>query len=304
MTKTDLTNLALAKIGERPITSLDDPNDKNARHAALHYGQARDEVLRAHFWGFALKAVRLVPEIADASYDRVAEGARWGGSAPSGEAPQTYKPSGTSNGRPKWSLNGTPLAGYQIEWEYNESFTAKRWGFYHAGLRRFESYEDVVAPELVKTWTLVNGSSAPPVFRTLLDEERGGYEAAFGLPEDFLKLEWIEGDHGRIDRFRLQRANLKRCLLADADSLRLHYVSRVDDPAEHDPLFTAAFVTLLASRLARAITGSEQLEQALLQRYEQVDLPAARTADGHDSRSAENHPLEELLDSSLTGRRG
>jgi hypothetical protein len=303
MTKTDLTNLALGKIGERAIASLDDPNDKNARHAALHFPQVRDEVLRAHFWGFALKAVRLVPEVAASSYDRVVTGASWGGSAPWGTDPQIYRPLGTSQSKPKWSLGGTPLPGYELQYELNEMFTDKRWAIYHAGVRRFESYEKVATPELVKKWTVLAGSSGAPVFRTLLDEERGEHAAAFALPADFLKLEALEGDHGRIDRFRLQRANLKRCLLADAESLRLHYVSRVDEPNDYDPLFTAAFVTLLASRLARAITGSEQLEQALLQRYEQVDLPAARTADGHDSRSAENHPLEELLGSSLTGRR-
>ena len=304
MTTTDLTNLALAKIGERAIASMDDPNDKNARHAALHFPQVRDEVLRAHFWSFALKTVRLLPEVADASYDRVVTGAIWGGSAPSGSDPQVYKPVGTSQGKPKWSLNGTPLPGYELQWELNEAVTDKRWAIYNAGLRRFESYDEVATPELVTSWTALYGSSGTPVFRTLLDEERGDYTAAFALPGDFLKLEALEGDTGRIDRFRLQRANLKRCLLANADSLRLHYVSRVEEPEEYDPLFTAAFATLLASRLARAITGSEQLEQSLLQRYEQVDLPAARTADGHDSRSAENHPLEELLESSLTGRRG
>jgi hypothetical protein len=297
MTNTDVTNLALAKIGERAIASLEDPNDKNARHSLLHYPQVRDEVLRAHFWSFALKAGRLMPEVADFGFDRTVEGVDWG-VWPAGSA-LVYKTVVSGTGRPKWSLDGTLAAGYSLEWEGSP----QRWALYDGGVRRFEGYEDVAAPELVKSWTAVNGSSGAPVFRTLLDEERGGYAAAFALPGDFLKLESIEGDQGRIDRFRLQRANLRRCLLADAESLRLHYVSRVEEPGEYDPLFTAALVTLLASRLARAITGSEQLEQALLQRYEQVDLPAARTADGHDGRSAENHPLEELLESSLTGRR-
>jgi hypothetical protein len=204
MTKTDVCNLALAKIGERSITSIDNPNDKNAREAKLHYGQVRDEVLRAHLWSFALQSVVI-------------------------EAEAT-----------------------------TEELTA----------------------------------------------ELAGWDHGFLLPADFLKLEKITGDGRKLDKFRMQRITAGRALLADAEELTLHYVARLDDPDEYDPLFTAALVTLLASRLARAITGSEQLEGSLLQRYEAVDLPAARSADGHDSHSNENHPLDEILAGALSGQRG
>jgi hypothetical protein len=204
MTTTDLCNLALMKIGENTITSIDNPNDKNARHAKLHYAQVRDEVLRAHFWGFALSTVVL-------------------------EAEETT---------------------------------------------------------------------------TELTAELAGWGYAFLIPAGFLKLEKLTGEGRKLDRFRMQRITAGRAILAEVEEITLHYVAQVTDPDEYDPLFTAALVTLLASRLARAITGSEQLEQSLLQRYETVDLPAARTADGHESRSNENHPLEDILAGAISGQRG
>jgi hypothetical protein len=54
MTKTDIANLALSKIGESLIDDIADTGDKASRLAALHYNQARREILREHFWGFAM----------------------------------------------------------------------------------------------------------------------------------------------------------------------------------------------------------------------------------------------------------
>lgn len=130
------------------------------------------------------------------------------------------------------------------------------------------------------------------------------WTAAYALPADFLKLkEVMTVDGAGIDKFELRRANSKRCLLINqTDGVLLSYVSRVTDPTEFDPMFTAALVTLLASKLARAISGSDQLESTLRQTYLTEDLPAARCINGHDSQSAENHPLNEFLAGNLIRR--
>lgn len=49
---TDVCNQALAHLGERPISSLDD-DTKAGRACKLHYQPVRDEVLRSHRWNFA-----------------------------------------------------------------------------------------------------------------------------------------------------------------------------------------------------------------------------------------------------------
>ena len=203
MTSTDIANLALAKIGSEQIASIDTTTLKEAVHAKLHYAQAVDEVLRAHFWGFAMGTVSLTEET-------------------------------------------------------------------------------VSTPAQVVPWA-----------------------AAYALPADFIKLKEVRRvDGSRLDAFEMRRANGKRCLLAnEVDGLVMSYVQRVTNPTDFDPLFVAAVVTLLASKLARAITGSDQLESTLRQTYVNEDLPTARCADGHDTQSAENHPLHELLDGNLTGGR-
>jgi hypothetical protein len=293
MTKTELCNLALLKIGEKTISSIDDPNDKNARHAKLHYGQARDEALRAFFWSFAMTSVRLEPQVAADSYARTVAGIN-------ASLVGDYLAGAQVNGRTQWEYDTIALAKPLIYWDgslWTIDYPANGGVF-------FTSSEDVASPELVEEWTAVGTGTGVVEITTLMDDETEGRDAAFAIPPDFLKLRELRGERGRIDEFEMRRANGKRCVLADADEIKMRYVQRIDDPDEYDPMFTAALVTLLASKLARAISGSDQLETTLLQRYESVDLPAARTADGHDSQSAENHPLEEFLAGNLTGARG
>ena len=207
MTKTDVCNLALCRIGEALIDDIDDTGDRRARLAKLNYEASLKEMLRGHFWGFAMVM--------------------------------------------------KPLVAVDID-----------------GL-------------------------AEPL-------EALGWTSAWEVPTDFLKLrEVMTADGGKVDKFDFRRLDGAKCLVAgDYETLNLHYVAMIDVPDDYDPAFTAAFVTLLAARLARPISGSEKLEEELLRLYHSVDLPAARTADAHDTQSNENHPLQELLAGSLTGLRG
>jgi hypothetical protein len=203
MTKTDIANLALAKLGSTQINSIDDPNEKAARTMKAEYDQARDEVLRRADWGFALIALPIEPETG------------------------------------------------------SEPLTAELCGWAHA----------------------------------------------FALPADMMRIEKITTPDGeKIDKHRKQRANGKRCILCNSNTIVLHYVARIDDPNDYDPLFLQSFATLLAARGARAITGSEEMETTLVQRYEAMDLPNARATEGQETESNENHPMNEILGGAWTGR--
>ena len=57
-TDSQICNLALSRIGEKPIMSMDD-NSAPARACLLWYEATRDEVLRAHRWNFAKKSATL-----------------------------------------------------------------------------------------------------------------------------------------------------------------------------------------------------------------------------------------------------
>lgn len=52
VSKIDICNLALAQLGQSPISSLEQENEK-ARRLNLFYAPVRDEVLRTHNWAFA-----------------------------------------------------------------------------------------------------------------------------------------------------------------------------------------------------------------------------------------------------------
>lgn len=52
ISKITVCNLALAQLGQAPISSLDQEDEK-ARRLNLFYGPVRDEVLRTHNWAFA-----------------------------------------------------------------------------------------------------------------------------------------------------------------------------------------------------------------------------------------------------------
>ena len=56
--KINICNLSLAYLGQAPIESLDQA-DERAKRIQLFYEPVRDEVLRAHNWGFASAQNRL-----------------------------------------------------------------------------------------------------------------------------------------------------------------------------------------------------------------------------------------------------
>lgn len=154
--------------------------------------------------------------------------------------------------------------------------------------------------------SLSGGLTGVPVIRRVTPgTELSGWSHAFELPGDFIKARaLLTPDGRRIDKFAIRRVAGRTCVLCDHDAVSLEYVQYLDDAAVFDPLFVRAFTTLLAAKLARAISGSDDMEARFLQIFETVDLPAARTASGHETDSSENHPLRELLDGTLTPGRG
>lgn len=53
MTKVEIANIALMRLGQERITSLDDPS-KPARTISAVWDSVRDELLREHLWNFAM----------------------------------------------------------------------------------------------------------------------------------------------------------------------------------------------------------------------------------------------------------
>lgn len=65
---TEICNLALQRIGERTITSLDQ-DDEVARRCKIAYPQSRDALLRMHPWNFAIKRATLAADTATPDWE-------------------------------------------------------------------------------------------------------------------------------------------------------------------------------------------------------------------------------------------
>lgn len=65
----DICNGALRRLGQQPITALDDPIEA-ARVAKERYPIIRDALLQAHPWNFALKRAALAADLAPAADGR------------------------------------------------------------------------------------------------------------------------------------------------------------------------------------------------------------------------------------------
>lgn len=313
MTKTDIANLALSKIGETLIDDIDYTGDRRARLAKLHYEPTLREILRAHFWGFAMSAVNCDPsELLAITIEAP--------NLPGGKQMLLY--AGISGGKAMFSTDGRLMIDGDTAFPWAAAFwdEAEPWWVVRSDQNidgtsyvEWNSVEDVDTPIDVVTWSEGGGGGAgggslsvKVGWPVVMPEVYAGWQSGWKIPADFIKLrKLLTSDGGKIEDFDLRRIGGTRCIVSRGySSIIMDYVQYVDDPPDYDPLFTAAFVTLLASRLARAISGSDKLEGDLRSLYETVDLPAARTADGYDSQSNENRPLREFLDGSLTGGRG
>ncbi len=361
MTKTDLANLAISKIGERLIDSIDDTGDKVARLAKLHYEPTLREVLRAHFWGFAMGSKTVLASnfiLALSSADLLptdlqtlmVSGDPTVSGAPVEFLPMTY--AGVLNGIFQYtdtgnqasyvnSLHYSPFdSGFALTWYDSGASIIRQWtatqsgsgvtsptqitapfvGFAPAGgtptllmVQRVASYEGQWirhGDEAPYRWFRATGLTEweetddyePPPHPDVL-----GWTTAFPIPADFIKLRKLidPTTADPIDKFDFRRvAGVRHVVSGDFDAVALDYVQFVDDPEEYDPLFVEAFVTLLASKLGRAVSGSEAMEAKMREIYELNALPAARTSNAHDTQSNENHPLREFLDGTLTPGRG
>ena len=58
ISKLDICNMALAQLGQEPIASLEQDNER-ARRCRLFYEPVKEEVLRTHNWAFARGTVQL-----------------------------------------------------------------------------------------------------------------------------------------------------------------------------------------------------------------------------------------------------
>ena len=67
--ETQIANLSLAIIGQKPITDITDTTNKNSRECLRWYGLARDGVLRRAYWNWAQKRATLSQDATAPEYE-------------------------------------------------------------------------------------------------------------------------------------------------------------------------------------------------------------------------------------------
>lgn len=133
------------------------------------------------------------------------------------------------------------------------------------------------------------------------DDPRFGPRHAFILPPSYLDAiqAWadIEG-YCKIERYSIEEG----FLLANTESAYLLYVEDILDPTYWDSTFTECAVLMLASRIAKQITGDASLAQALLSEVEQIWLPKAMLYNAREDTSTANSAISRFIGESDINR--
>jgi hypothetical protein len=122
----------------------------------------------------------------------------------------------------------------------------------------------------------------------LVDNPVFGWTFQYQLPSDFLRARsWNNRDvwvGAGINYFQIEQDRL----LSNDEESNLRYIFRQEDTTKFDPLFINALSVLLASKIASAITGSVNLTQQLLMKYNLQVSQARRIDSSEDSNPIRN----------------
>lgn len=135
-----------------------------------------------------------------------------------------------------------------------------------------------------------------------------GFDNAFPLPADFLRLLDIDGawravglvDYSAYDNgiFRIENVGGSKCIVTDlAAPLSIRYTAKVTDPALMDSAFVEAFACRLAMEACETLTQSNAKRQLAMQEY--IDSINSAIA----ANAVENPPSALADDSWIMSRR-
>lgn len=147
-----------------------------------------------------------------------------------------------------------------------------------------------------KKQTSISKLAAAPTYK---------WQGAYQLPSDYLRLTEIEGDDvwQPKEYFDIQGKKLL-CFPTDdydtpADALNIEYIFDEQDTAQYDSMFIEVLSLQLAGMIARSLTGSDQIGQALTQELETAALPKAMEINGHMLYTDNNAPIRKILADSM-----
>lgn len=282
---TQIANFALAKLGTEQIISINSATVKEAKHAKLHYESTKAQVLRDHQWNFAnhIATLSLIYPAMTSAISVI--------TPYSAGLALEFESSLNMDSEYLYTAVG-PDVFFLSDVTDAAGATVRRWTFWHTGggSTTLKAYASAIAahPQAVTAW-LDATTHATYSGLEFVNPELGNWSYGYSLPADLIKVIKLEQETQQVMRFARGQCYSTQCLFTNAKpELFLLYTSNVTDTTQFDPLFEEAFVTLLASRMARAITGMDSAEGNLLTIYHGTILPQARFRDGQETASAEN----------------
>ena len=120
------------------------------------------------------------------------------------------------------------------------------------------------------------------------------FKYKYQLPNDCIRVVNIYDNKDAYDD-RTQWVVEGRTILCDYDKVYLCYVSKPEDVSELDSFLTKAVIQSLAIKLAVPMQLDQVMQNNLLQEYEQVILPAARSVDTLENKYWEMEESDFIL---------
>ena len=282
---TDICNLALQEIGQKPIGDIDDQNSTSAQACAASFWQVVKQVGRAHNWNCLQKRTALTQLALPGGYSGDCTAIGWRGGAP------TVPP-------PYWTAN-TPYVGGTLV-TYGEAI-------YYC-LQAYTSTAWFINDMTAGYWAQIYSSFLGPFFPGTAN----GYEWNFGyvLPPDYLLITELNGTDCRYGKgvgslyeiFVYQTTNADQSvsnvmtLFANAPYANVKYTALIQDTTVFDPLFVDCVSVLLASKIATPLRGDDgKRGNELRERYMKELLPNAMLKDSGERKERRYDPTKESV---------
>ena len=247
LTKTQICNLALGRLGASQLTDVDTDASVESIQCLLHYDATLNALLRAHPWRFASLWVELVLDAA----------------ADSGTS--------TDDTNTTVKLYDTDQAWTDDEWDgYYVWITG---GTGENQIREIASnQEEYLVPSVAFT-TVPDATSTYEIWKNYPPYP---WDYQFDMPSDFKRLNQT---HSREIRYEIDAGLLK----TNESSLAINYVQTVT-VLDSDPLFLEVFTVALAAKLCMPLLRDKTWQRELEAELREV-VSRARMVNLNESKS-------------------
>lgn len=282
LSQTDIANLALAEIGQQPISSIEDTTSNAARICSSVFWHCVGKVGRSHNWNCLQRRQDLTQlNLPGGGEDSTAIG--WRGCAP------TTLP-------PYWLANTNYVGGNLVTWGQAIYYCLQ------ANLSSGNFVNDVTLGLWAQLYSTFLGPFSPG--------HANGYEWNYGfvLPQDYLLITELNGNDCRrglgigslFELFTYRTANPDQsqsnvmALFCNAAVANVKYTALIPDTTLYDECFVDAVAMFLAAKVATTLRKDDgKMSSNLRNRYKMDVLPEAILKDSGERKERRYDPTKE-----------